>query len=90
MGTLIFIDTSAVVAILTGESEADRLLDVLALRVETFTAPQVRLVSTIILARNLGLAQADRARQRTSRERHRPFPPRTYRESEDPLPQLGS
>jgi ribonuclease VapC len=50
-----FIDTSAVVAILMGEPEADGLLDVLAQDAEKITAPHVRLESTIILARHLGL-----------------------------------
>jgi ribonuclease VapC len=50
-----FIDTSAVVAILCGEPEADRYLALLAGTGETFTGAHVRLESTIILARNLGL-----------------------------------
>jgi ribonuclease VapC len=57
-----FIDTSAVVAILTGEPEADRFVDLLAQDGETFTGPHVRLESTIILARYLGL-EIDSAEQ---------------------------
>lgn len=50
-----FLDTSAVVAILAGESDADRFLDLLAQEGGKFTAPHVRLESSMILARNLGL-----------------------------------
>jgi ribonuclease VapC len=50
-----FIDTSAVVAILCGEPEADRYLALLAADGETVTGAHVRLESTMILARNLGL-----------------------------------
>jgi ribonuclease VapC len=50
-----FIDTSAVVAILTGEPEADRFLDLLARDGEKITAPHVRLESVMLLARTLGL-----------------------------------
>jgi ribonuclease VapC len=50
-----FIDTSAVVAILCDEPEADRYLALLAGGGETFTGAHVRLESTFILARNLGL-----------------------------------
>jgi ribonuclease VapC len=50
-----FIDTSAVVAILCGEPEADQYLALLAADGETVTGAHVRLESTMILARNLGL-----------------------------------
>ena len=50
-----FIDTSAVVAILAGEPDADRYLDLLARDIEKITGAHVRLEATIILARNLGL-----------------------------------
>lgn len=50
-----FIDTSAMVAILAGEPEADRFLDLLAREGGKLTAPHVRLESSMILARNLGL-----------------------------------
>jgi ribonuclease VapC len=54
-----FVDTSAVVAILADEMEADRLLDALVRAGGAITAPHVRLESTIILARVLGLDVAD-------------------------------
>jgi ribonuclease VapC len=57
-----FVDTSAVVAILTDEPEGDRLLDLLAQGHEKITAPHVRLESAMILARNLGL-EVDAAEQ---------------------------
>jgi ribonuclease VapC len=56
---LTFVDTSAVVAILSGEAEAGRFLDLLAQENRTITAPHVRLESSMILARNLGLGVDD-------------------------------
>ena len=50
-----FVDTSAVVAILAGEPEADRYLDLLARDGESITGPHVRLECAMVLARNLGL-----------------------------------
>lgn len=50
-----FLDTSAVVAVLAGESEAHVFLDLIAKAGRTITSPHVRLESCIILARNLGL-----------------------------------
>jgi ribonuclease VapC len=57
-----FVDTSAVVAILAGQPEADRYLDLLAQDGEKITGPHVRRESTMILARNLGL-EIDSAEQ---------------------------
>ncbi len=50
-----FVDTSAIVAILLGEPEADLFADFLANDPVRITAPHVRLESAMILARNLGL-----------------------------------
>jgi uncharacterized protein with PIN domain len=43
-----FVDTSAVVAIVAGEPEADRYLDLLAQDARKITGPHVRLESAII------------------------------------------
>lgn len=50
-----FVDTSAVVAILAAEPDADRFIDRLAESAGAITAPHVRLESSMILARALGL-----------------------------------
>lgn len=57
-----FVDTSAVVAILADEPEADHFLDRLAQDSEKITAPHVRLECSMILARVLGLEVDDAER----------------------------
>lgn len=53
-----FIDTSAIVAILADEPEATRLADALSKAKRRFTSPVVRLETTIILASKLAIAPA--------------------------------
>jgi len=57
-----FIDTSAVVAVLADEPGADRFIDRLAQDGEKITAPHVRLECSMILARVLGLEVEDAER----------------------------
>ncbi len=59
---MIFVDSSAVVAILADEPEADRFLDLLAGDGEKITGAHVRLECSIVLARKLGL-EVDAAEQ---------------------------
>jgi ribonuclease VapC len=53
-----FIDTSAVVAILCGEAPADRLSDLIGRADARITAPHVRLESVMVLASRLDLDPA--------------------------------
>ncbi|HEY1942580.1 MAG TPA: type II toxin-antitoxin system VapC family toxin [Roseiarcus sp.] len=51
-----FIDTSAIVAILTGEAEAAKLADAIAAAQERYTSPVVRLEATMVMATRLNVA----------------------------------
>ncbi len=51
-----FIDTSAVVAILTGEPEAGKLADAIAAAQARYTSPVVRLEATMVMATRLNVA----------------------------------
>jgi ribonuclease VapC len=59
VGTLIFVETSAVVAILADEPEADTFLAALEAATHRETGAHVRLEATINIARILGLRIAD-------------------------------
>ena len=59
MGSMMFIETSAFVAILAGEPEADIYLDALDGAAQRQTGAHVRLEATINLARILGLEVLD-------------------------------
>jgi ribonuclease VapC len=50
-----FIDTSAIVAIVTGESDAPAMADAIAATERRYTSPVVRLEATIVLATRLNL-----------------------------------
>lgn len=51
-----FIDTSAIVAIVVGESDASSLSDAIAAARNRYTSPVVRLEATIVLATRLNVA----------------------------------
>lgn len=53
-----FIDTSAIVAILLGEPEAARLADAIAGAPRRFTSPLVRLETCVVLSTRLDIAPA--------------------------------
>lgn len=50
-----FIDTSATVAIVTGESDASALSDAIAAADRRYTSPVVRLEATMVLATRLNV-----------------------------------
>jgi ribonuclease VapC len=52
---MMFIDTSAVVAIVTGESDAPAMADAIAATGRCYTSPVVRLEATIVLATRLNI-----------------------------------
>ncbi len=51
-----FIDTSAIVAILTGEADAAKLADAIAAAQARYTSPVVRLEATMVMATRLNVA----------------------------------
>lgn len=56
-----FVDTSAIVAIIAGEPDAAALADRLAKAARRFTSPVVRLETTMVLASRLDLAPSQAA-----------------------------
>jgi ribonuclease VapC len=52
---MMFIDTSAIVAILTGEAEAAKLSDAIAAAQARYTSPVVRLEATMVMATRLNV-----------------------------------
>jgi ribonuclease VapC len=53
---MMFVDTSAIVAIVTGEPEAAAMSDALAATQSRYTSPVVRLEATMVLATRLNVA----------------------------------
>jgi ribonuclease VapC len=58
MGPIIFVDTSAIVAIICGESDAAELAEQLAGAARRFTSPIVRLETSMVLATKLDISPA--------------------------------
>ena len=59
MGSVVFIDTSVFVAILTNEPDRDAFIDAIADAKHRVTSPAVRLEACIVLSRRLDLSPGD-------------------------------
>jgi ribonuclease VapC len=59
LGSIIFIDTSVFVAILTNEPDRDGFIDVIAAAEHRITSPVVRLETSIVLSRRLDFSPRD-------------------------------